>query len=66
MKLACDHAHIVLVIPCWKSAIFWPFICPNGGFIKEVVDWFDLPTERHFYIKCKNGKGIFWKHRLKI
>jgi hypothetical protein len=50
MKLACDHAHGVLVIPCWKSAIFWPFICPNGCFIKEVVDWFDLPTERHFYI----------------
>jgi hypothetical protein len=38
MKLAYDHAHGVLVIPCWKSAIFWPFICPNGCLKIGLID----------------------------
>lgn len=58
-KMIVDRVYGVIVLPCWKSAVFWPFLCPNGVFRSEVVDWFDLPTEKQFYIKCKNGKGIF-------
>ena len=58
-KMIVDRVYGVLVIPCWKSAVFWPFICPNGVFRNEIADWFDLPTERHFYVKCKNGGGLF-------
>ena len=47
-----------MVCPLWKSALFWTFLCPNGVFIDEVVDWFDLPTEKEYYVKCKNGKGM--------
>ena len=39
--------------------MFWPFLCPNGIFRREIVDWFDLPIEKHFYVKSKTGKGIF-------
>ena len=58
-KMVTDKAYGVLIIPCWKSAVFWPFLCPSGRFRKEIVDWIDLPTEKQYYIKCKNGKGIF-------
>ena len=54
-----DKAYGVLVLPCWNSAVFWPVLCPNGNFRKEVIDWFDLPTQKQYYVKCKNGKGIF-------
>lgn len=42
------------------------FLCPNGVFMKQVVDWFDLPTKRKFYNKCKNGKGMFSNTDLKF
>ena len=42
-----------------ESAVFWPFLCPNGTFINEKVDWFDLPTDKQHYVKFKSGKGIF-------
>ena len=58
-KLITDKACGVLVVPCWRSAVFWPFLCPNGTFINEIVDWFDLPTDKQHYVKCKSGKGIF-------
>ena len=58
-KMIIDRVCGVFVIPCWKSAVFWPFLCPNGIFRREIVDWFDLPIEKHFYVKSKTGKGIF-------
>ena len=58
-KMAFDYAKGVLVIPCWKSAIFWPLLCPNGTFIPQVTGFIDLPTSKNFFTKCKNGKGIF-------
>ena len=57
--MSIDQAIGVLVIPYRKSALFWPFICQNGSFVKEIIHWFDLPTEKHNYIRCKNGKGMF-------
>ncbi|XP_068240109.1 uncharacterized protein [Palaemon carinicauda] len=35
-KMAFDKAVGVLVVPCWKSALFWPFLCPTGSFIPEI------------------------------
>jgi len=59
-KMMTDRATGVLVLPCWKSAPFWPFICPSGGhFVSAVVDWLDLPTNKCFYTPCRNGKGVF-------
>ncbi|VDH90196.1 Hypothetical predicted protein [Mytilus galloprovincialis] len=39
-------AHGTLVLPLWKSASFWPMLCPTGeGFIKEAFqsDLLELP-----------------------
>ncbi|XP_068204679.1 uncharacterized protein [Palaemon carinicauda] len=58
-KMAFDKAVGVLVVPCWKSALFWPFLCPTGSFIPEVVDWFDLPINRENYVSSRSGKGMF-------
>ena len=63
-KMIVDRACGVLVIPCWKSAVFWPFICPNGSFINQVEEWCDLPVQKEYYVRCRNGKGIFGNSNL--
>ena len=50
--MVIDQAIGVLVIPYWKSAIVWPFICQNGSFVTDVFDWFDLPTKKHYNVRC--------------
>lgn len=59
MNMRVDRARGVIVIPWWKSAVFWPVLCPNGNFISNVSDWIDLPTSKQYYARCKNGKEIF-------
>jgi len=54
--MVIDRVCGVLVVLCWKSAVFWPFLCPSGVFIPQVVDWIDLLREKQFYIKCKTRK----------
>jgi hypothetical protein len=63
-KMYTDNVQGVLIIPHWVSARFWPILCLNGKFIKNVVDWILLPTEKEFYTCCKNGKGIFGNQNL--
>jgi hypothetical protein len=58
-KMRTDRAKGLLVVPYWKSAIFWPLLCPDGHFIGEVEQIIDIPTQKEFYVRCKNGKGIF-------
>ena len=65
-KMVVDRASGVLVIPCWRSAAFWPILCPGGKFIPNVIDWFDLPTAKEFYTTCKNGRGMFGNADLKF
>ncbi|MEW8544359.1 MAG: reverse transcriptase domain-containing protein [Candidatus Thiodiazotropha sp.] len=65
-KMIVDRATGVLVIPCWRSAPFWPILCPDGKFIPNVIDWFDLPTSKEFYTRCKNGRGMFGNADLKF
>jgi hypothetical protein len=65
-KMSADQAVGVLVVPCWPSAIFWPDLCPNGNFISNVSDWFDLPTNMSYYTACSNGKGLFGNADLKF
>ena len=54
------RAYGTVVLPMWKSASFWPMLCPAGdGFIKEVVGVSDLPTNKHNYIPGKGKKSVF-------
>lgn len=65
-KMMIDHAKGVLVIPLWRSAAFWPILCPEGQFVPNVVNWLDLPASRNYYTRCKNGKGMFGNTDLKF
>ena len=58
-KMRIDQAFGVIVVPCWKSALFWPVLCPNGHFIPNVIDWIDLPTSKEYYVPCRSYKGLF-------
>jgi hypothetical protein len=50
------RAYGTVVLPMWKSASFWPMLCPAGdGFIKEVMGVSDLPTNKHSYIPGNTG-----------
>ena len=56
----------VIVVPLWKSASFWPLIWNGNSFIKNVIDWIDLPVAKEYYIPCKNNSGMFGKENLKF
>lgn len=53
-------AYGTVIVPQWKSARFWPFLCPDGNsfafYVKEVVQ---LETAERFYTSSKSGQGIF-------
>lgn len=61
-----DRANGVLIVPLWRSAIYWPLLCSNGNFIPNVVDWIDLPKNKENYTPCRNGTGIFGTENLKF
>ena len=65
-KMMVDQAKGVLVIPLWKSAAFWPILCPEGQCIPNEIDWLNLPTSRNDYTRCKKGKGMFGNSDLKF
>ena len=51
-----------IVIPRWKSAVFWPLLCQDGShFRNEVVDWWELPRYDGMFIKGKleSKKSMF-------
>ena len=49
-----------LIVPCWRSASFWPMLCPGGdGFIDQVKGYIYLPTKKEFYSPGKSNKAIF-------
>ena len=65
-KVSTDCVGGVLVVPMWKSALYWPLLCHNGQFISAVIDWVDLPTNKECYVPCKNGNGIFGNENLRF
>ena len=61
-----DRAIGVLVTPCWRSAAFWPVLCPDRHFVPSVVIGLICPINKEFYTLCKNGKGMFGNTDLKF
>ena len=53
-----------LVVPLWRSAPFWPMICPDGErFASFIVDWMELPTFEEAYISG-NCNSVFGNENL--
>ena len=49
-----------LVAPMWRSAPFWPIICPDGSsFADFVVDWVVLPNTADCFLPGVQEKSIF-------
>jgi len=67
LKMQSCGAKGVLIVPEWKSANFWPMIWTSDGHLKSfVIDCMVLPTEKMYYIPCKNGSGLFGVEDLKF
>ncbi|KAL5020239.1 hypothetical protein ScPMuIL_003131, partial [Solemya velum] len=50
----------VLVLPHWTSSSFWPLLCGKENlFIKNVIDYIELPGKKEYYTISKTGSGIF-------
>ena len=45
----------VLVVPAWKTAIFWPFICPDGEHATECFE--EVLVFRPFILQGETNEG---------
>ena len=53
-------AYGTVIVPLWRSASFWPLLCPSGkDFIPNVVSYVYLPTEKSFYTPGKSKTFVF-------
>ena len=55
---ACD-AMGTLVVPVWKSAPFWPLLCPDGSHLAFFVhQWVCTPFQPSLFIPGRSGNNI--------
>ena len=48
-----------LVVPAWKSAPFWPLICPDGIHLAPFIhSWVCIPFQPTIFIPGKSGNDI--------
>ena len=48
-----------LIVPVWKSASFWPLICPDGTHLAPFVHkWVYIPFQPTTFIPGKSGNNI--------
>lgn len=48
-----------LVVPAWKSAPFWPLICPDGVHLAPFIhNWVCIPFQPTIFIPGKSGNNI--------
>ena len=48
-----------LIVPAWKSASFWPLICPDGTHLAPFVHkWVYIPFQPTTFIPGKSGNDI--------
>lgn len=49
-----------IIVPLWRSANFWPFLCPFGDrFIDQVVAYTYLPTNKTSFLPGRSKKSVF-------
>ena len=61
---ALRHARVcsakgAILIPAWKSAVYWPLILPNGThFAGFIHDWYSIPYYQGMIVKGRSGHSI--------
>lgn len=55
-----------LVVPKWKSAIFWPMlVCPeNENFISIVKDYIEYETPSRFSVRGSADNSVFSENKF--
>ena len=55
----------MLIVPVWKSAHFWPILCPDGVHYNEFIKGcLPLPNWPKLVLKCKAKNTIFGNKQL--
>ena len=55
---ACK-ANGALVVPMWKSAAFWPLLCPDGRHLAAFIHaWHSFPFCKEFFLSGRCGDNI--------
>ena len=58
-------AHGTLIVPIWKSAVFWTMLCEDGVHWNSWVhDWQVPSSERNLIIKGKANNSIFTRFNV--
>ena len=48
-----------LLVPAWKSASFWPLLCPDGQYLAPFVhQWMFIPFDSSIILPGKSGNSI--------
>jgi hypothetical protein len=57
-KMSRDEARGVLILPCWKSAPYWPIIFPDGEKASFVSDVYEFPLSGNI-LPGRGRNGVF-------
>ena len=47
--MSVDKASGILVCPKWISAVFWPYLCPNGIYVSAVKDFIEYQNPHNMF-----------------
>lgn len=60
LKIMQSEMTCTLIFPLWRSANYWPIVCPDGvHFIPEIVECIDISTAKENFITSLTGSGVF-------
>ena len=60
MRSCC--ALVTLIVPLWRSALFWPLLTTDGSHLAHFVqDWVDLPPLKTTFCRGRHTSGVFWQ-----
>ena len=58
--LVAQQANATMIVPCWKTAVWWPILCPTGvAFAAWVEAATPLPRSRDLFLPGKAAGNAF-------
>jgi hypothetical protein len=54
-----SHAVGVMIIPKWKSALFWPFIATEDGWAQGISLLYEYENPCNFFLRGPFGNSVF-------
>lgn len=48
------------MVPVWKSATFWPIVCPDGWYFAEfIINYMYFPEQEGLIVPGQSGQECF-------